>query len=75
MNKQSVEIRLNGPGGLDLDGIDEICAQGCDFHLEMMNDGEIFIWLTLPSGEVWHVNLHSKKKINVMCEQAQGAGK
>ena len=47
------------------DSLDEICAPG--FHLEQMDSGHW--WLSIESGgEEWHVNLHSKAKIEAHAE-------
>jgi len=51
------EIRRNPDGT-----IDEICADGVDFHLEQMDNGAWFIGLTYPDGLTAHIWLSAKNR-------------
>lgn len=49
------EARYDDNGSLD-----EVVAEGVDFHLEQLNDGVWWIGLTYPDGRVDHITLSNK---------------
>lgn len=53
------EIRNNDDGSLD-----EIVAHACDLHLEQMADGHWWMGIQTHDGKSYHLNLHSRGKIN-----------
>lgn len=58
-------VRLNGDGSLD-----EICARGCNFHLEQMDTGYWWMGIEDPvTGEFLHVNLQARGKIRAWVER------